>query len=119
MTTGFVLTHARLVRDVWHESHEASALDSIREVTLLLGAEACSLATVHASVWVHVMTKTDDVLVVDVFDWSLLVNVVSFCLFHIYFMNVVIIISENFRYWDEGDTRRRKQISGGVLLYVD
>jgi hypothetical protein len=70
------------VRDVWHQCHEAGALDCASEVTLLLGIKASTLATVHASVRVHVVTETNDVLVVNVLELGLLVNIVLFCLFH-------------------------------------
>ncbi len=53
---GFFVTLV-LVRDVWHKGHEACALDGASEVALLLGTEASTLATIHASVWVDMMAK--------------------------------------------------------------
>lgn len=82
----FLFCYSLLVRDVWHQCHEACALDGAGEVTLLLGIKASTLATVHAGMWVHVVTETNDVFVVDVLEFGLLVNIVLFCLFHIYFL---------------------------------
>ena len=48
----FILHSSILVLDVWHQSHEASALDWTSEVSLGLGWEASAAAAHHTSVWI-------------------------------------------------------------------
>jgi len=72
-----------LVRNVRHESHETGTLDTASEVTLLLGIKASAAAIIHASMRINVVTKTNDVFVVNVLKASLLVNIVLlFYCFH-------------------------------------
>ncbi|MFM2339589.1 MAG: hypothetical protein RLZZ360_225 [Candidatus Parcubacteria bacterium] len=86
-----------LVSNVWHQGHKASALDRIGKITLLLGTKASALATVHARVRVHVVSETNDIFVIDMFHLRLLVNIVSFCLFHNICMS--LIIERDFKFY--------------------
>lgn len=71
-----------LVLNVWHEGHKAGALHCRTQVTLCLSREASAAATEDTCVGVYESTKTGDVLVVDVFDGSLLMEIWSFYFVH-------------------------------------
>lgn len=55
-----------LSRDIRHKSHKSGSFDGLCEVALGFGWKASSLATIHTSVWVDVVTKSNDVFVIDV-----------------------------------------------------
>ena len=55
-----------LVPYIRHQCHEARALNRSRKTPLPLGRKASATAVHHTGVWVHVVVKPCDVLVVDV-----------------------------------------------------
>jgi len=68
MSPFFISRFSVLLGYVWQKSHESSTLDCNCELALILGRNACSLATQDTSMWIQELTEDLRVLIINELD---------------------------------------------------